>query len=78
MKRFLLFAGDKYYPSGGWHDFIGAFDSVEEAGAHARKTNDEFNYTCFGWYHVVDSETREKVQVCRKGGQEAEWEVTID
>ena len=30
-KRYLLFAGDMYYPSGGMKDFEGAFDSVQEA-----------------------------------------------
>lgn len=30
MKRYLLFAGDWYYPNPGWEDFILDFDSVEE------------------------------------------------
>lgn len=33
MKRFMLFAHDDYYPSGGWADFKGDFDTVEEARA---------------------------------------------
>ncbi len=35
MKQFLLFAGDFYYPSGGWEDYVGDFDSQEQAIAHA-------------------------------------------
>jgi hypothetical protein len=31
--RYLLFAGDYYYPAGGWKDFYGAFESLEEAEA---------------------------------------------
>lgn len=31
MKRFLVFAFDVYYPSGGWHDFVSAHDTIEEA-----------------------------------------------
>lgn len=27
----LLFAGDSYYPSGGWYDHVGSFRSVEKA-----------------------------------------------
>lgn len=30
MKRYLLFVYEKYYPSGGMHDFVGSFDSVGE------------------------------------------------
>lgn len=30
MKRYLLFAGDDYYPSGGFEDFITDADSIEE------------------------------------------------
>lgn len=31
MKRFALFAGDHYYPDGGWLDFVDSFDTAEEA-----------------------------------------------
>ena len=31
MKRYLVFGGAAYYPGGGWSDFVGAFDSLEEA-----------------------------------------------
>ena len=31
MKRFLLFSGWNYYPSGGVDDFNGSFDTKEEA-----------------------------------------------
>jgi hypothetical protein len=30
-KRFLLFGFDRYYPGGGWNDFLGSFDTAEEA-----------------------------------------------
>ena len=50
MNNYLLFAGDNYYPSGGWEDFIGSFSTQEEAqDVGADKIEDEFN-----WYHVVD------------------------
>lgn len=50
MKRFLLFGGLIYYPSGGWGDFCGSFDSIEEA-------EDVFSENSCEWYHIVDSET---------------------
>lgn len=31
MKRFLVFAGDSYYASGGWSDFHADADTAEEA-----------------------------------------------
>ena len=31
MKRYLTFYGAAYYPSGGMDDFIGDFDTKEEA-----------------------------------------------
>ena len=31
MKRYLLFSGEDYYPSGGAYDFIGSFESIEDA-----------------------------------------------
>lgn len=46
MKRYLLFAGDRYYPAGGWQDFKGSFDSLTEAILAAVNS--------FEWWHVVD------------------------
>lgn len=37
MKRFLLFEFNDYYPIGGWNDFVGSFDSIEEAKASTPK-----------------------------------------
>lgn len=28
---FLVFAGDNYYPEGGWKDFVGSYSKLEEA-----------------------------------------------
>lgn len=53
MKRFLVFTGDTYYPGGGWSDFSGSFDTLDEAkkGAVAKMHLDHED-----WAHVVDSE----------------------
>ncbi len=57
MKRYLLFAGDTYYPSGGWQDFIGSFDTKEGADAQGRiELSNGHN-----WYHVIDAQTGERV-----------------
>lgn len=52
MKRYLLFAYDDYYPSGGWNDFKGSFDSVEEAKSNIG------SYECG---EIVDSQTEKEV-----------------
>jgi len=54
MKRYALFAGDYYYPSGGWNDFRGSFETVEAAVDAVAPHYD--------WYHVVDLTTGELVK----------------
>lgn len=51
MKRFLVFSGDQYYPSGGWGDFQGGYDTLEEALASP-------DYTKADWGHIVDAESK--------------------
>lgn len=48
---FLCFAGNNYYPSGGWDDFQGAYPTVEAAVEKA----ESLEYC--DWYHVVDATT---------------------
>lgn len=54
LKRFLLFTYDDFYPSGGWNDFKGSFDTLEEA-KEARKASS--SYYC----NIIDTETGEDV-----------------
>jgi hypothetical protein len=54
MKKYLLFLGDCYYPGGGWNDFKGSFDTIEEAWAAVPPDTD--------WWHIVDSETASEVE----------------
>jgi hypothetical protein len=49
-KRYLLFAGDYYYPCGGWEDFFKSYTSIEDA------TNDK-GHINFNWVHIVDSQS---------------------
>lgn len=48
MKRYLLFCLDTYYPLGGVKDFVGDFESVEEAKQAAHSEHAE----------ILDTETR--------------------
>lgn len=49
MNRYLLFAGARYYPSGGFRDYVGSFDTIEDAESHG--SNEHFGYD---WWQVVD------------------------
>ena len=57
LKRYLLFQGETYYPDGGWNDFIGSYDSIEEA--ENVLINKDAKFT---WWHIVDSTTEEIVR----------------
>lgn len=59
MKRFLTFRGQNYYPGGGWSDFAGDADSLEEAIKIAKRPHAQ-NWA-IDWWHVIDSETGEEV-----------------
>lgn len=54
MKRYLLFMGNRYYPSGGMGDFRGDFDSEDEAIASiVDEIRTDLLYTA--WGHIWDS-----------------------
>ena len=54
MSRFLVFAGDTYYPSGGWDDYRMATDTYEDAKQHVLNMLGKQE---FDWAHVVDTTT---------------------
>ncbi|KKT86008.1 MAG: hypothetical protein UW85_C0008G0002 [Parcubacteria group bacterium GW2011_GWA1_Parcubacteria_45_10] len=60
MKQFLIFAGDTYYPSGGWQDFIGSENTKEEALLLMSKRH-------YDWWQVVDSQTGNIVDSFSRG-----------
>lgn len=51
MKRFLLIAGVYYYPSEGTDDWIGCFETKEEAEDHMKFLNEGDQYD---WHEIVD------------------------
>lgn len=59
-ERYLLFAGDRYYPAGGWQDFKMDFDSVDPAVIAGGD---------YDWWHVVDRATGEVVAEKTTGEQ---------
>lgn len=54
MKRFLIFCGPTYEPLGGWGDFQGSADSLEEAKDELIKIMKDKRPD---WIQVIDLET---------------------
>ncbi len=57
-KQFWLFAGDSYYPWGGFSDFINSYDTVEEAIEEATSSvtyGPTYTRKKYDWYHIFDS-----------------------
>lgn len=46
---FLLFAGETYYPLGGWEDYRGVYGSLDLARDAASKLEG------YDWWHIVDA-----------------------
>jgi len=55
MKRYLVFAFDEYYPSGGWDDFLKDFDTFGEAKKYIME---EHKKSKRDYYQIVDTQTR--------------------
>lgn len=72
MKRYLLFTSDQYYPSGGWEDFKGGFDTIEAAKGAVPDAE-----TCCGYDlgHIVDTETQQIITAYNTdmGREPVEW-----
>lgn len=67
LKRYLVFAGAKYYASGGMWDFERDCDDLDEAMSWieldmTRADNDN------DWYQVYDQQTRGFVNNMKGGG----------
>lgn len=59
MSAYLLFAGNNYYPGGGFSDYQGDFDSINDAISHFKagyfaEWDEGRDYRKFwDWYQVV-------------------------
>lgn len=86
MPRFMLFAGETYYPLGGWHDARGGFNSPDDAFDYLKAgflpewswQPDEEDRRWWQWAHVVDMQTRRIVRSYTGNGYDnnfKEWPV---
>lgn len=48
--KYLVFAGDNYYPSGGWDDYVDSTTSIEDALVLLLKVDRD-------WWHIVDKDS---------------------
>ena len=55
VKKYLVFGGWDFYPSGGMGDFIGTYDSIDEC----RIAIDDPDWD---WWEIIDSKTMEAVK----------------
>ena len=70
MKRYLLFMGEIYYPTGGMKDYFWSFDSIEEA-----KECFNYRYKCsneidimptIDWGHIFDTQELKIIELLGK------------
>lgn len=59
MKRFLIFAGVNFYPSGGIDDLIGKADTLAEAQTILPKRMIPEGFESMSWGHIYDCENDE-------------------
>ena len=50
----MLFAGSCYYPYGGWEDFQGYFNTIDEAKIFLLNNWESFGICCSPWAHIVE------------------------
>jgi hypothetical protein len=51
MKKFIVFAGDTYYPQGGMKDFKGTFDTEQKVNNYL------LNCHNFDWIQILNTQT---------------------
>lgn len=69
--KYLLFAGPTYYPGGGVVDYVGKYETLDEAKAAFAEKED-----CNDWAHIVDADTMAYVLWYSDGlyrGEQAGW-----
>lgn len=54
MNKYLVFHGTSYYPNGGWNDFVGCYESLDDAISVCNILIGDSNSE---WAQIVDVET---------------------
>lgn len=61
MRRYWLFGGGAYYPSGGFGDFIASYSYLDEATDEGSRRIGVCDDREFDWWHVFDAESEQIV-----------------
>lgn len=61
MRQYLVFIYESYYPEGGWNDFCGDFDTVEEAKQFVQQQARGKNHHIVDWKEGVKIEVLEPI-----------------
>lgn len=61
MKRYLLFVVKRYYPSGGWEDFRGDFDTADAAAMIGHELSINTPEFDGDWIQIVDTTTMKDI-----------------
>lgn len=65
---YLVFAGEAFYPSGGWNDLVGSHTSLDDAKCsievHGVAYGNRFiiNSRYYDWYQIVNARTLKVVE----------------
>lgn len=71
MKKYLLLAGDNYYPQSGTEDWIGIFETKEEAENRYKEfVKEQFSQNDL-WYEIVDLEEWIKLNDKQRSSQKS-------
>lgn len=66
--RYLLFASEAFYPSGGAHDLIEVSDDPAKLIARGRRLTSDESFNAAEWWHVYDCCDRRIVAGSREQG----------
>lgn len=71
LKAYLVFAGDDYYPAGGWDDFKADVDTYKEAVEIARRAIEQGH----SWTQIIhEKKAADSPQSGPDGELAKEWE----
>ena len=71
-KKYAIFEGRRYYPGGGWSDFLTTIEDLSDL----RIFLPEYGkiYTAGGWYHVVNLEEGKVIAAGEYNDSAGKWE----
>lgn len=73
MKRYILFAGEWYYPSGGVYEIVGVYETEQQVLQAHDQEHRQGEGWAVNWAHILDIETH-RVRVWSTGDERwSDW-----